>query len=377
MIKQIEPYFDDREEYHIKKVLESTFFVEAEYTKKLEQFICDYTGASCATAMSNATVALYCCLKALGIDKKEYEVIVPDMTFIATANAVIMAGATPVFCDVCVDDCGMDPGLLERLITPNTKAIIPVHLYGMSCGIHDVVDSANRHGIKVIEDCAQSLGVFLKNDSIHTGMFGDCGVFSFYGNKVISSGEGAVIITNDEELNNKLYRLKNHGRDKKGVFIHDEIGFNFCYTDLQAAIAIAQLEKLEDIIERKKEIYDYYVEGLKDVECLNFLGFENREYSNYWFSSFLFKRKNGLKKFLLDSDIQTRDFFYPLHLQPCYQNNNIGLGSYRFFNKSEFLYEHGLSLPSSYLLTFEEQDYIISKIKEFYGNSRLFFGVGK
>jgi len=248
-IPQIEPWIDNRELYYLKKVVESTYVTENKLTKEFENRVKESTGSKYAIAYTNGTMALYACLKALGI-KRSDKVIVPNMTFVATANAVIMAGATPVFCEVQEDTFCMDPEQLKGLIDPYTKAIIPVHLYGQAANMDSIMAIANDKNIPIIEDAAQGVGVKYKDK--HVGTFGDMGILSYYGNKTITCGEGGIILTDSEDLAKACYRLKNHGRDTKGIFKHDHIGYNFSFTEMQAAIGLAQMDKLPDIISKKR-----------------------------------------------------------------------------------------------------------------------------
>ena len=362
-IPQIEPWIDDNELKHLKRLVDNRYVVENVLTKEFEELVKKHTNSKHVISVANGTLALYCCLLALGLESGD-EVIVPNLTFIATANAVIMAGGKPIFCDVDVDTMCIDTKKIESLITNRTKVIIPVHLYGNAANLYEIKDICDKNNIKLLEDAAQGVGVFY--DDKHVGTIGDCGILSYYGNKTITCGEGGVILTNDDEIAKKCYRLKNHGRDKKGIFIHEHIGFNFSFTEMQAAIGISQMEKLERIIERKKVIQDRYVNELKDVGDLISQKFDNKVKPVHWFTSFLSKSKIELSKYLLENNIQTRDFFYPLDLQPCYK-----IPKSDDYKNSHFLYNNGISLPSSYNLTDEQQTYIISCIKKFYKNDTI------
>lgn len=359
MINQIEPWIDHEEKEQLLRVIESTFVTENTLTKEFESRIRDLTGSKHAIAMTNGTVALYCCLLSLGIGAGD-EVIVPDLTFVATSNSVIWSGAKPVFCDVDSNGC-LDIEKVKLLVNENTKAIIPVHLYGDCANIEEIVNFARNNSLKVIEDGAQGVGVSFHGK--HVATFGDCGILSFYGNKTITCGEGGVVVTDNDEIAKKCYRLKNHGRDVKGSFVHDEVGYNFSFTEMQAAIGIAQLNKLQRVKDRKREIYERYRDGLHNIKSLRIQSYREGCDPVHWFTSFYLESdRSSLKKYMLDRGIQTRDFFYPLHLQPCYKTFTHS-GD---FSMTMSLYESGLSLPSSYHLTHEQQDYIINVITEFY-----------
>jgi perosamine synthetase len=363
-IPQIEPWIDGSELAQLKRVIDSTYVTEYKLTEEFENLIKDLTGAKYAISTTNGTAALFCCLKALNIGEGD-EVIVPNITFIASANAVIMANATPVICEINNKNFCIDTNEIESLITNKTKAIMPVHLYGQSCDMESIQKIADKHNLKVIEDAAQGVGV--QFNSKHVGTFGDLGILSFYGNKTITCGEGGVVLTGSKELRDRVYQLKNHGRLLKGKFEHESVGFNFAFTEMQAAIGISQLHKLQKIISRKKQIYDKYQDKFKHLKGkLDDIYVDSRCKPVWWFTSFLTSAKTQLKKYLSDKNIQTRDFFYPLHMQPCYNNEEVVFKKNGYQN-SEKIYNTGISLPSSYILSDEEQDYIIDTILQFYG----------
>ena len=362
MIIQIQPWINELELEELTKVINSTFITENSMTKEFESMTLNLTSAKYAISVANGTLGLYCALLALDIGPGD-EVLVPDMTFIASANAIIMAGAKPVLCDIDQHTLGISLNNLSSKLSEKTKAIMPVHLYGNASEMDAILKFAKQHDLKVIEDAAQGVGVNYKGQ--HVGTFGDIGVLSYYGNKTITTGEGGVIITNNEILAKTCYRLKNHGRDNKGSFKHDYIGFNFSFTDLQAAVGVSQMKKLPEIIRRKEEIFNKYYSKLSDINELCFYKINNQEKPVYWFTSLCYKKRDDLAEFLLKEGIQTRRFFYPLHLQPCYQNSDK-ICKEGDFKISKEVYDTGISLPSSYILKDEEQDYVIQKIKSFF-----------
>ena len=359
-ILQIEPWIDRAELDELTRVTESTFVVEHDLTREFEQRIRELSGSPHAVAMTNGTAALFCCLKALGIGPGD-EVIVPDLTFVASANAVIMTGARPRFCDVDPRALCLDPAKAEPLINERTRAIMPVHLYGVAADMPAILNLARRHGLRVIEDAAQGVGVRL--DSRHVGTFGDLGILSFYGNKTLTCGEGGVVLTADKRLALECYKLKNHGRTTKGVFIHESIGFNFSFTEMQAAVGVAQLKKLDAIIEKKARIRDRYVEGMADVDALEWPYVDPRVSPVFWFTSVFVDDVEDLSRHLAEKGIQTRRFFYPLHRQPCYDGMGLHDGEYPVSARA---YERGLSLPSSYMLREDDQNYVIDTIRAHY-----------
>lgn len=361
MIIQIQPWINWLEIKEAFKVLRSTFITEGQATLKFEKKTIELTGSKYAMAYANGTVALYAALKALNIGHGD-EVIIPNLTFIATANAIIMAGAKPVFCEVDKDDLGISPKKIISLINKNTKAIMPVHLYGYSCKMDEILKISKAHDLKIIEDAAQGVGVHYKDK--HVGTFGEVGVLSYYGNKTITTAEGGMILTQKKEIFKICYRLKNHGRDRKGVFVHEHIGYNFAYTDLQASIGLAQMKKLKTIINKKRNIFDRYFKELSSIKQLKFYQIPNQKNPVYWFSSIYTKDKKKLQEFLNENGVQTRDFFYPLHLQPCYKSEDLNINDdYRI---SEDIYNFSLSLPSSVILKKREINKVIRLIKSFY-----------
>jgi len=366
MILQIEPWIDQEELIELKKVVESTFVTEGILTAQFEEQCRKLTGARHALAITNGTLALYACLKAVGIGPGD-EVIVPDLTFIATSNAVIMAGALPVFCDILSNTLCIDVESARARITPRTKAIMPVHLYGQSADMTAVAALADDAGLIVIEDAAQGVGV--RFEGRHVGTFGKAGILSFYGNKTITCGEGGIILTDDDAIAKSCYRLKNHGRERKGIFVHEEIGYNLSFTEMQAALGVAQMKKLPRIIARKKQLHDRYVKELGDVFELTPAPVDRRTDPVFWFTSFMCDDCENLAAALLKEQIQTRRFFYPLHLQPCYRKHaEISAANCGEFPITLEAYKRGLSLPSSYLLTDTQQSTVIESIKRHYGH---------
>jgi perosamine synthetase len=364
-IVQIEPWIDAGELRELERAIQSTFITENDLTREFESMTAQLTGSKHAIAVCNGTVALFVCLKAMGIGPGD-EVIIPNLTFIATANAVILAGATPVLCEIREDTFCIDVEWAQKLISGRTRAVMPVHLYGQSADMTAVMDFASRYKLKVIEDAAEGVGV--RFNGKHVGTFGDMGILSYYGNKTVTCGEGGVVLTNDERLAAEAYKLKNHGRATKGTFIHESVGFNFAFTDLQAAIGISQMKKMPAIVRKKRDIHDYYVEQLRDLKRFDAAHIDPRCEPVFWFTSFLCDEAEELSAFLQRQNIQSRGFFYPLHQQPCYADRkyiqNIGLD----FRVSEKVYQRGISLPSSYSLTRQDQAWVIEQIRYFYAH---------
>ncbi len=361
MIPQIQPWIDHEELEAITKVINSTQITEGLETKLFEDLTKELTGSQFAIAYSNGTNALFAALVVVGVGPGD-EVIVPNLTFIASANAVIMAGATPVFADVDIDTFNLSLATLLPCVTEKTRAVIPVHLYGQAADMDPIMQFCTERGILVVEDAAQGVGVQYKNN--HVGSIGDMGILSYYGNKTITCGEGGIVLTNQIELANKVYAFKNHGRMKKGIFTHDTIGFNFAFTEMQAAIGIAQMGKLKRILNRKNQILDFYREALAGVSEIKWptIAPETTTYVP-WFSSIQVEDPAALASHLSNHEIGSRRFFLPLHLQPCYQ------GRFQFrsdFRNSMHAYDTSLSLPSSYEITAQELETVVAAVTDFF-----------
>jgi perosamine synthetase len=359
MIPQIEPFIGEEELRQLAEVVESTWFTEGEKTRRFEQQIAALVGCRHAIAVTNATVALYVCLKALGVGQDQ-EVIIPDLTFVATANAVIWAGARPVLVDIDENTLNIDPTRIEAKIGPRTRAIIPVHLYGQSADMEDIMAIAGRHGLLVIEDAAE--GMAAKFQGRHVGTFGQAGCFSFYGNKTVTTGQGGMITTDDAEFSNRCLLLKNHGRTRRGTFVHQHIGYNFCFTDLQAALGLAQMAKLDQILHNKGRNDEMYQKLLADVESVRFPTRDPRCEGVPWFTNILVDDPEALNEYLAAEGIGTRRLFHPIHRQPCYQGRWT-----EEFPGADRVYQRGLSLPSSATLTEDQVSQICRHIRRFFG----------
>ena len=357
-IPQIEPWIDSKELEQLCEVIQSTYITENKKTDEFLDGIRKITGSKYAIAVSNGTLALVASLLASGV-KAGDEVIVPDLTFIATSNAVRMIGAHPVFCDVRRDTACLDISACASLINDKTRAIIPVHLYGQATEMEELQALSKRHGIDIIEDAAESLGVVYKGK--HVGTFGRFGIFSFFANKVITCGEGGVILSKAHEDWKNLYRIKNHGRDRKGIFVHEQIGYNFCFTDLQAAVGVAQLAKYKEILRRKRRNFEQYKEQLTTLKEVKLMDVPEYVDSNYWFVNIIVDDPQPLSDYLRRHGVGSRRFFYPLHLQPCY-SDMVPVSC----KNSLWLYSHGLSLPSSALLTREDISRVCALIRDYY-----------
>jgi perosamine synthetase len=316
------------------------------YIGRFEEALQHISGASHAVCVSNGTVALHLALHCLGIGPGD-EVIVPTFTFIASVNAVTYTGATPVFVDSRESDWLLDPHKIEPLITSRTKAILPVHLYGAICDMPAIMGIARRHGIYVVEDCAESLGSKLKGQ--HTGTFGDVGTFSFFGNKTLTTGEGGAVIAGDEKLASRLRMAKGQGQSATRRYWHEVLGFNYRMTNIQAAIGLAQSERLPQILARKHLIAQRYRELLAGVPVVFQKPMDAVESSDWLVSILLPKSANRdtVMSVMAENGVETRPVFYCAHQMPMYsrqRNTTVAL-------VAEEISSRGISLPSYPALT--------------------------
>jgi perosamine synthetase len=288
------------------------------YVNRFEQEFAAFCGVEHAICVTNGTVALHLAMAAQGIGAGD-EVIMPDISFIATANATLLTGATPVFCDVDADSLCIDPAKIEALITPRTRAIIPVHLYGHPAQMTAIMDIATRHGLFVIEDAAEAHGSALGTQ--RTGGLGHCGTFSFYANKNMTTGEGGMITTNDATLAREIRILRDHAMSPDKRYWHDRMGFNYRMTNLQAALGCAQMEQIEGFLAKRRTLYEGYAARLADVPGLRL----NREApgttNSFWMICAEFEGADAAERDAICADLRTRGvdtrpYFYPMSDMP-------------------------------------------------------------
>lgn len=324
------------------------------YVTEFEKSLAKYCDAKYAVSTSNGTVSLHLALAAAGIGKDD-EVIIPSLTFVATASSVVYTGARPVFVDVDPQTWCIDPNLIEERITKKTKAIIPVHIYGHPCDMYPITDIARKYNLLVIEDCAEAHGALYRGRKV--GSIGDMGCFSFYGNKIITTGEGGMVTVNNKRLFERLQYLKDHAMTKKKRYYHTCIGFNYRLTNMQAAVGLAQLERIEDFIEKKRKIASWYNRRLAGIPGIKTPPEKPWVRNVYWMYSILVDRnRDRFIKKLLQKGIDTRPFFYPVHKLPPYK---IKLS----LPNTERISKEGLNLPSYPALKEHEVEYICKSIK--------------
>jgi len=359
-IPHILPWLGGREAEAARRTILENWITEGPKTKEFGEKLNTLLDVQFGVFAPNGTLALTLGLLALGIGSGD-EVIVPDITFVASANAVMLVGAKPVFAEVNARNFQIDISSCRKLIGPKTRGIMPVHLYGMAADMDAVMKFAKKNNLKVIEDAAQAVGVFYKGK--HAGTFGDVGCFSFFADKTITTGEGGYVVCKDRQIYENLLYLRNQGRLKPGTFVHPQIGFNFRITDIQAAIGLVQLAKLKTIIKKKQKILNWYQKNLENVSEVKFLELEPGSTYVPFRMVLICEKASLLMEYLNRNGVGVRTFFYPLHRQPCFSNYALDDENYP---NAIYGYEHGICLPLYPLLTENQVAYISRLIGEFY-----------
>jgi perosamine synthetase len=374
-VPQFQPWIGEEEYKAIRTCFESNWITEGPKTKEFVRQMLQLTGAEYGVMAPTGTLGLYLALKGAGIGPGD-EVVVPDFTFLASASAVEMTGATPIFCDVTPYNFQIDAASAQEKITAKTKAIMPVHIYGMSANMEKVMELADRKELLVVEDAAQAVGVKYKSTRTgwlpkHCGTFGVTAMFSFFADKTVTMGEGAFVATNDPSIYDKLLYMRNQGRKNRGSFVHPEIGYNFRTTDILTAVGLVQLGKIEEMKLRKGKILNLYHELLSGLDEVKFIKVEPGTDPYIPFRvAILAESAHKLMEYMGTKEIEPRTFFYPLHRQPCFQRYAKDRGitlSDRDFPNAIYGYENGVCLPSFVTLKEEQIEYVCKTIKEFYG----------
>jgi perosamine synthetase len=354
-----QPTLDGNEKKYVNECLDSTWISsKGKFIPLFEDAFRQFVGVRHATSVSNGTVALQLALAALGIGPGD-EVIVPTFTYIASVSTISHAGATPVFVDSLKDTWQMDPDDVRRKLTPRTKAIMVVHLYGHPCEMTSLSTIAREQGCFLIEDCAEAFGS--KYKGTHVGTFGDISTFSFYGNKTITTGEGGMVVTNDETLYDRLYHLKMHGLAKHREYWHDVLGFNYRMTNICAAIGLAQMEKAQQKIDAKRELVGWYNEMLEPLPVTPHPEAKH-VFHSYWMYTILTAhpdQREPLRNHLRSAGIETRPAFYPVHTMPMYERH------FQRHPVAEDLGWRGINLPSWPGLTRTKVQEIVRQISLF------------
>jgi perosamine synthetase len=365
IIPVCEPTLSGNEAQYVLDCLESNWISSAgKYIPAFEEKFAAECGCTYGVACANGTVALHLGLAALGLEPGD-EVILPTFTMIATINAVSYTGATPVLIDSEPCTWNMDVEQLADKITPKTKAVIPVHTYGHPVDMEPLMALADKHGLFVLEDAAEAHGAEYKGR--RTGGLGHAGSFSFYANKIITTGEGGMITTNDPKLAALTQNLRDHAFSSERHFWHKYIGFNYRMTNLQAAVGLAQVERLHMFVENRRRNAALYTELLKQIPGIVTPPEAGWAKNVFWMYSILVEDEFGmnrdqLRAYLAKHGIETRTFFIPMHLQPIYFEAFKG----QRFPVAERLCQRGFYLPSASSLTTEQIRYIVSIVQQAY-----------
>jgi perosamine synthetase len=356
------PYLHGNERKYLNECIDSSWISsKGGFLIEFERHFQDFVGAPYALSVCNGTAALHLALLALNIQPGD-EVLVPSLTYVAPVNAIIYIGAVPVFADSLASSWQMDPADVLRKITPKTKAILAVHLYGHPCDIEALQEIAVKNKLFLIEDCAEAFGAYFKN--IHVGNFGDVSTFSFFGNKTITTGEGGMITVRDKSLYQKISILKNQGGDPERTYWHSTIGYNYRMTNLSAAIGLAQIEQAASILKKKRILAQKYREGLRNLPLQMHEENPGCVHSHWMVSILLHKAKHRdpLRRYLSSVGIETRPFFHPIHRLPMYENIESG----KSCPVAENLSSRGINLPSFPDLTDFEVSFICEQVAQYF-----------
>jgi len=328
-----------------------------DYVKKFEEKFAKYIGVKYAMTTSGGTGALHIALAALGIGPGD-EVIIPEITYFACSDVVMLLGAKPVFVDVLKDTWCIDPVAVEKAITKRTKAIMPVDIYGNPAEMDEILRIAKKYNLKIVEDACPAVGSTYKGKK--PGSMGDFGAFSFQGAKIMVTGFGGMLVTNNAKLFEKAKYINNHGEDPNKKFWQTSVGYTYEMTNIQAALGLAQLERIETFVKKKRQIFDWYYERLKDIEGISMNLERPNTKSNRWMSSVILEKDFGmtrdeLMKKLKAKMIDTRPFFYPISMFPMYKEQKTPIAHHLGLD--------GINLPSGLARTEKEIDYISSALR--------------
>jgi perosamine synthetase len=316
MIPVYQPSLDGREKEYVNQCLNSTWISSrGEFITRFETAFADYIGADYATTVCNGTVALHLAMDALGLGEGD-EVIVPTLTYVASVNTVLQTGAKVVYADALAEGWNVDPQDVRRKITKRTRAVMAVHLYGLPCDMDALTALCQEHNLFLIEDCAEAFGTRYKGQ--HVGTFGDIATFSFFGNKTITTGEGGMVVARNSDVYQRACHLKSQGVSKTREYWHDALAYNYRMTNIQAAVGLAQLERADEILAKKRQIAMWYEKGLRGFPVVMQPELPNCSHS-YWMCSILTESsatRDALRARLKEAAIETRPLFYPAHTMP-------------------------------------------------------------
>jgi perosamine synthetase len=340
MIPIYQPSLSGNEKKYVNDCLDSNWISsKGKYVSQFEEKFAQYINVKYSTGVCNGTVALHLALVALGISVGD-EVIVPTLTYIAPVNSIVYTGATPVFVDSLEDTWQMSPQEVRKSITKRTRAILAVHVYGHPCDMSALRSIADEYGLFLIEDCAEAIGSRYKEQFV--GTFGDVATFSFYGNKTITTGEGGMVVTNDQTIFERALHFKGQGLAMYREYWHDVVGYNYRMTNICGALGCAQIERIDEIILRKSEIAQLYKHLLKDT-IYTIHPERDDVFHSYWMVSILVpnsEQRDAARNYLCKMGIETRPVFYPVHTMPMYSQK------YQRHKFAEDIAWRGINLPS-------------------------------
>jgi perosamine synthetase len=356
------PALVGREREYVLDCLDSTWISSTgRYLERFEAEFADFCGVRHALACCNGTVAVHLALLARGVRPGD-EVIVPTLTYVASANPIVYCGGRPVFVDAEPRTWNMDPDLIEAAITPRTRGIVVAHLYGHPTDMDPILELADRHGLWVIEDAAEAHGATYKERIV--GSMGSVSTFSFYGNKILTTGEGGMVITDDDRLATEIRQLKGQGQDPTRRYWFPIVGFNYRMTNIAAALGVAQLERVDWHLGRRREIAGWYREELGAEEGIELSPEAPWAQSAFWIVCAVldeqrFGPRDAVMDRLAEAGVETRPFFYPLHTLPMYQQQSEG----KAFPVAEDLARRGINLPSSAMLSRADVAYVCTQLR--------------
>lgn len=356
-----QPQMTGRELDMLREVIDANYLNDGFVTERFEREIARRLGVKHVVAVTSGTAAICLALMAAGV-KPGDEVIIPDLTFIATANAVVLAGGVPVLADIDPRTLTLDPEAAKHVISPRTAAVVPVHVSGRGAAMDEILAIAGQHGLQVIEDAAQAFVSRRRGRPL--GTFGIAGCLSFSPNKSITTGQGGAIVTDDDGLHRRLRELKDHGRAVQGTGgddIHPVVGFNFKLTNLQAAVGLAQIERLDDRLARQRAIYERYATDLARCPGIALPGFRIEDGETPLWTDAVAERRDELDRYLHDRAIDCRRFWLPLHRQDPYRRTDAD------FPVATRIAPKALWLPSAFTLTDADVATASAAISEFYG----------
>jgi perosamine synthetase len=373
------PSITQREIDYVTDAVTNAWYGNANvYHQRFEKAFADYIGVRHAIALPSCTSAIHLALSALGIGRGD-EVIVPEITWIASAAPITYTGATPVFADIDEKTWCLDPASFERAITSRTKAVIPVDLYGHPAALDAITTVADRHGIAVIEDAAEAIGAEFHGR--RTGSFGRAGVFSFHGSKTLTTGEGGMLVTNDAQLHQRALVLRDHGRAPGDtMFFNREVAYKYKMSSMQAALGLAQLERIDELVARKREIFNWYRDSLASRSEFTLNVEAAGTTSTYWMVTVIVDPRLAIPKEaiierLKVSGIDTRPFFHPLSSIPAYEGTPSAAGAR---DRNQIAYRiapHGVNLPSGLNLTRDDvarvSEMLIAAVDELRNSSAM------